>query len=49
MWGCPDDTTLRGRIGTAVVNWIDCHPRVGWYLVVLSMLNLLLNALDLFK
>lgn len=26
--------------------WIDCHPRTGWYLVVILTLNFVLNLLD---
>lgn len=37
------------RISRRCMNWIDSHPRVGWYLVALSVLNLLLNTVDLFK
>lgn len=32
----------------AFLHWIDCHPRTGWYLVVVASLNLILNVLDLF-
>lgn len=31
------------------LDWIDCHPRVGWYVAGLSTLNVVFNILDLFK
>lgn len=29
------------------IAWIDCHPRVGWYIVALVTLNTILNLLDI--
>lgn len=31
----------------AMLWWIDCHPRVGWFWVLLLFLNTVLNILDL--
>lgn len=31
------------------LGWIDRHPRLGWYIAALSMLNVVLNVLGLFK
>ena len=30
----------------ALLVWIDCHPRTGWYLLVVASANLTLNLLD---
>lgn len=41
-----DDTHVKGfsrRLGT----WIDCHPRTGWWIAVLAVVNTVLNLLDL--
>lgn len=29
-----------------LLDWIDAHPRTGWYLVVILTLNFVLNLLD---
>lgn len=29
-----------------LLEWIDYHPRTGWYLVVILTLNFVLNLLD---
>ena len=31
---------------SAWFEWIDCHPRTGWYLAVILTLNFVLNLLD---
>lgn len=36
----------RPRFIGRCVDWIDRHPRTGWYLVVVATLNLLLNFFD---
>jgi hypothetical protein len=28
--------------------WMDAHPRLGWWLVIVAHANLLLNLLDVF-
>jgi hypothetical protein len=32
----------------ALISWIECHPRTGWYIAVLTTLNVVLNLLGLF-
>jgi hypothetical protein len=29
------------------LDWFDAHPRIGWYVAVLSTFNALLNVLEL--
>ena len=31
-----------------LVEWVDTHPRTGWYVAALLTLNTVLNVLDLF-
>lgn len=31
------------------IAWIDEHPRLGWYLAIMSLINIALNVADLFK
>lgn len=31
----------------ALLWWIDCHPRVGWFWALLLIVNTILNILDL--
>lgn len=38
----------RRRIVERVGYWIDCHPRTGWWIAVLMLINTVLNILDLF-
>lgn len=30
----------------ALLEWVDAHPRTGWYLVVILSLNFALNLMD---
>jgi hypothetical protein len=36
-------------VGGRLLAWIDQHPRLGWYLAVMSLLNLLLNLIHLIQ
>lgn len=38
-----DVKTFRRR----TAEWIDCHPRTGWWLAGLMFVNTILNVLDL--
>lgn len=29
-----------------LLEWIDCHPRTGWYLATILTLNFALNLMD---
>lgn len=46
-----DDTNVKSRFasfGQRVSAWVDCHPRTGWYISALLLLNTVLNLIDLF-
>jgi hypothetical protein len=31
------------------MDWVDCHPRTGWYICVVATMNLALNLIDAFN
>lgn len=35
------------RIWSACIGWFDLHPRIGWYLAGLGVLNVVLNLLQI--
>lgn len=43
----PPVKSRRDKFDDAVVRWIDCHPRTGWFIMTLLLLNTALNLLDL--
>lgn len=39
---------FRRRVVDNTAAWIDCHPRTGWWIACLMLVNTVLNVLDLF-
>lgn len=35
-------------VGRRINCWMDAHPRTGWYVALVSSLNVLLNLANLF-
>jgi hypothetical protein len=41
-----DCNDVKKGLGHRCLDWIDAHPRTGWYIVIIATLNFLLNLAD---
>lgn len=39
---------LPRKVKMGLIDWIDTHPRTGWYLVLVVTIDLALNVLEVF-
>ena len=45
----PRNNQVKHRtISTSLIEYIDTHPRSGWYIAVLAVLNTIFNIIELF-
>lgn len=44
----PPSNEVKRSVSTSLVEFIDTHPRSGWYFAVLMLFNTLINILELF-
>lgn len=40
------DENVKG-LGRRIQEYLDCHPRTGWWLASIGVINIILNLLDL--
>ncbi len=43
----PPDKQVKRALSQSLIEFIDTHPRSGWYFAVLLLFNTLLNLLEL--
>ena len=44
----PDDQSVKRHINKSLIEFIDTHPRSGWYIAALAVLNTIFNVIELF-
>lgn len=45
----PENNSVKRSINVSVIEFIDTHPRMGWYFAVLLVFNTIINVLELFS
>lgn len=44
----PKTTNVKRRVADKFLDYIEAHPRLGWYIAAMATLNVLLNLVDAF-